>query len=73
MNKLNRQSLFRLVELQDGAIEIDGIDIKSLGLTDLRFRLTVIPQACDVWCLECVHDRVRTIPSITNFVHVHGP
>lgn len=62
MNYVDRQSLFRLVELQDGAIEIDGIDIKSLGLTDLRSRLTVIPQACDVWCLECTCDCLSERP-----------
>lgn len=38
------QALFRVVELQDGSIVIDGIDIKTLGLNDLRSRLTVIPQ-----------------------------
>ena len=31
--------LFRLVELDSGLIEIDGIDIKTLGLSDLRSRL----------------------------------
>ena len=31
--------LFRLVELDSGSIEVDGIDIKTLGLRDLRSRL----------------------------------
>jgi len=32
-------ALFRLAELSSGKIEIDGIDIKTLGLDDLRTRL----------------------------------
>lgn len=39
------QALFRLVEAEAGSsIRIDGIDIRSLGLDDLRSRLTIIPQ-----------------------------
>ena len=30
------QSLFRLVDLSDGHVEIDGVDIKSIGLHTLR-------------------------------------
>ncbi|CAG2105447.1 unnamed protein product [Medioppia subpectinata] len=37
-------ALFRLIEPVDGTISIDGIDIKRLGLYDLRSRITVIPQ-----------------------------
>ena len=37
-------TLFRLVELADGAIAIDGIDIARVGLHDLRSRLAIIPQ-----------------------------
>ncbi|CAG2122621.1 unnamed protein product, partial [Medioppia subpectinata] len=37
-------ALFRLIEPVDGTISIDGIDIKKLGLYDLRSRITVIPQ-----------------------------
>ncbi|KAH0542222.1 hypothetical protein FGG08_003344 [Glutinoglossum americanum] len=37
-------TLFRLVELSDGSITIDGIDISSIGLHDLRSRLAIIPQ-----------------------------
>ena len=38
--------LFRIVEAAGGSILIDGRDIASLGLQDLRSRLTIIPQ---VW------------------------
>ncbi|CAE6433200.1 unnamed protein product [Rhizoctonia solani] len=37
-------SFFRFVEATEGRIVIDGTDISKLGLTDLRSRLTIIPQ-----------------------------
>ncbi|KAG8835961.1 hypothetical protein FRC17_010930 [Serendipita sp. 399] len=37
-------SLLRFVEPSEGAIFIDGIDITSIGLKDLRSRVTIIPQ-----------------------------
>jgi len=37
-------SLFRFVEPSGGRILVDGLDIKDLGLNDLRTRLTFIPQ-----------------------------
>eukprot|EP00943_MAST-04B_sp_MAST-4B-sp1_P001402 g1402.t1 len=37
-------SMFRLVELESGNIEIDGTDIKDIGLSTLRSSLTIIPQ-----------------------------
>ncbi|KAJ7779182.1 multidrug resistance-associated ABC transporter [Mycena metata] len=37
-------SFFRFVEANQGKLLIDGIDIASLGLTDLRRNLTIIPQ-----------------------------
>ncbi|KAJ3229623.1 hypothetical protein HDU81_005220 [Chytriomyces hyalinus] len=37
-------SLFRIVEATQGTICIDGLDIATLGLFDLRSRMTMIPQ-----------------------------
>ncbi|XP_078079204.1 ATP-binding cassette sub-family C member 2 [Mustelus asterias] len=36
--------LFRIIESAGGKILIDGLDISSIGLQDLRQRLTIIPQ-----------------------------
>ena len=38
------QALFRVVEPTGGKIIIDGIDISTLGLHDLRSRFGIIPQ-----------------------------
>ncbi|MED6195162.1 Canalicular multispecific organic anion transporter 1 [Stylosanthes scabra] len=38
-------ALFRIVELQSGRIIIDGFDIATFGLEDLRKVLTIIPQS----------------------------
>ena len=38
------KTLFRLVELQGGRIEIDGVDISRVPLPTLRSRISMIPQ-----------------------------
>jgi ATP-binding cassette subfamily C (CFTR/MRP) protein 4 len=38
------QALLRILEAEEGRIEIDGIDIKSLGLHKVRHAISVIPQ-----------------------------
>jgi len=37
-------ALFRLIELEEGKIIIDGIDISQIGLKDLRSNISMIPQ-----------------------------
>jgi len=37
-------ALFRVVELREGSVTIDGIDIAKIGLGDLRSKLSIIPQ-----------------------------
>lgn len=37
-------SLFRMVEAASGGIEIDNLDTSSIGLQDLRGKLSIIPQ-----------------------------
>jgi len=37
-------SLYRIVEAAEGSIVIDGVDISKIGLSDLRRKLSIIPQ-----------------------------
>ena len=38
------QALFRIVELAAGRIEIDGVDLRTIGLDTLRSQLSALPQ-----------------------------
>lgn len=44
--------IFRILEAAEGKIVIDGINIASLGLHDLRSRLTIIPQVSKIGTWE---------------------
>ncbi|KAF9234111.1 ABC protein [Melanogaster broomeanus] len=37
-------ALYRIVELSGGSIVLDGIDISTIGLKDLRTKISIIPQ-----------------------------
>ncbi len=41
-------ALYRIVEPHGGSIIIDGINTCSIGLSDLRSRLALVPQACSL-------------------------
>ncbi|KIJ14255.1 hypothetical protein PAXINDRAFT_169871 [Paxillus involutus ATCC 200175] len=36
--------LYRIVELSEGSIVLDGIDVSTIGLKDLRTKISIIPQ-----------------------------
>ncbi|KAM7463726.1 hypothetical protein LguiA_031847 [Lonicera macranthoides] len=45
-------ALFRLLEPVGGKIVVDGIDISTIGLHDLRSRFGIIPQDPTLYSME---------------------
>ena len=45
-------ALFRIIESAGGDITVDGIPISTIGLHDLRSKLTIIPQVTAVAMFE---------------------
>ena len=37
-------AILRMVEVVDGQITVDGVDLRALGLNDVRKKITIIPQ-----------------------------
>ena len=56
-------SLFRFVDPESGSITIDGIDITSIGVEDLRSRLTLIPQDAVLFAGTIRENLVRESPA----------
>ena len=48
-------ALYRIVELTEGSIWLDGLDISTLGLKDLRSKISIIPQDPLLFSGESVH------------------
>eukprot|EP00928_Gymnodinium_smaydae_P079240 TRINITY_DN63215_c0_g1_i1.p1 TRINITY_DN63215_c0_g1~~TRINITY_DN63215_c0_g1_i1.p1 ORF type:complete len:1371 (-),score=379.48 TRINITY_DN63215_c0_g1_i1:639-4751(-) len=42
-------ALLRLVEAEGGSVSIDGTDIGSMGLGDLRSAVSIVPQEATLW------------------------
>ena len=68
-------SLFRIIEADHGSIIIDGVPISSLGLHQLRSKLTILPQ---VSLFGRVHSNflycicIRIVHAMDGDEYIHG-
>ena len=53
-----------MVEVSDGGVSIDGVDVRWMGLHHLRSRLAVIPQD-PVRCRVCWRGMTARVSSLT--------
>ena len=49
-------ALFRICEPCGGRVVLDGVDVGTIGLADLRGRLSIIPQASGMVCVRICAD-----------------
>ena len=60
-------ALFRIIEAATGSIKIDNVPISSYGLSDVRSRLTIIPQVC-----ICVLHTARSLVFLLTALYFHN-
>jgi ATP-binding cassette, subfamily C (CFTR/MRP), member 1 len=59
-----------MVEVEDGSIEIDGVDIRHIGLSALRNKLALVPQDSTLF-VSC-YTSLLIVPN-TNLDQVGNP
>lgn len=49
--------IFRLMEIESGVVEVDGVNIARIPLKTLRSKMAIIPQvrSQSVWCTTIKH------------------
>jgi ABC-type multidrug transport system fused ATPase/permease subunit len=67
-------ALFRILELERGSVEIDGVDIADLGLDDLRSRLAIMcVRACVELAVTPARPPARPAPLLPRAHHLTPP